>query len=76
MTATMIPVSVSGMAKRKAPTQTNTDQINFRFPVPLIERMERYKERHQLHPTLTQIAVTALNEWLDKHEPELPKASR
>jgi len=60
---------------RKVPPQPKTDQINFRFPVMLLDRMERYRDRHPLHPTLTSIAIAAVTDWLDAHETEPPRKS-
>jgi len=60
--------------KEKSPQQT--DQINFRLKLATIERMEAYKDRHPLHPTLTQIVEAAVGDWLDRHEPELPPKSK
>lgn len=66
-------VNVLDMSKRKSASKPDTDQINFRFPIPLLERMERFKEAHPFRPTLTKIAVMAITEWLDRNEPHLTK---
>lgn len=70
MTALHSGVMLPPMARREAGPKT--DQINFRLKVATIERMERYKQRHPLHPTLTSIVEAGVNDWLDRHEPELP----
>ena len=64
-------VSFQPMARKEPGTVT--DQINFRLRRALIERMEAYKERHPLRPTLTQIADAAIEQWLNENEPTLPK---
>jgi hypothetical protein len=58
------------MARRD--TTDPTQQTNFRLKTPTIERMERFKERHPLNPSLTRIVEAAVNEWLDRNEPQLP----
>lgn len=69
LTAGVFFVPMARKSKEAAPT----DQINFRLKVATIDRMERFKERHHLHPTLTQIVEAAVNEWLDAHESEAAK---
>lgn len=53
--------------------RVETEQVNFRFAISVIERMAAFKERHPLRPTMTQIVEAAVAEWLDANEPELPK---
>lgn len=72
MTAFNAGVTFLPMA-RKSKDGAPTDQINFRLKVATIDRMERFRDRHHLHPTLTQIVEAAVNDWLDSHEPQLPK---
>lgn len=69
-----IPSALGFIAMPRKDTATErTQQVNFRLKTVTVERMERYKDRHPLHPTLTQMVEAAVADWLDKHEPELPK---
>lgn len=68
MTAIPAAATFSFMAKKEA-----TDQINFRLKTATIERMETYRARHPLHPTMTQMVEAAMKDWLDRNEPFLPK---
>jgi hypothetical protein len=65
-------VSFMPMARKEQPA-TRTEQVNFRLKSATVERMEAYKERHPLHPTLTQIVEAAVALWLNENEPSLPK---
>ena len=69
MSVISVPVGFAGMARKEA---VKTDQVNFRFPVDLIVRLESFRDRHPLNPTVTNILIAAAKDWLDKHEPELP----
>lgn len=70
------PIASADMAKKKDAPVDPTEQINFRLKTRTVERMDRYKTAHELHPTMTQIAETAINFWLDIKEAELPKPKR
>ena len=73
MIALASPIPFADMAKKKDVSADPTEQINFRLKVRTIERMDRYKAAHELRPTMTQLAETAINFWLDIKEGELPK---
>lgn len=66
------PLPSMPMARKEAAERTQ--QINFRLKTATVERMERFKESHPLHPTLTQIVEAAIAEWLGKqpHAPARP----
>lgn len=70
MTVISVPLGFAGMARKEAP---KTDQVNFRFPVDLIEELEAYREKHPLHPTVTNILIDAARRWLAENP--LPKPS-
>lgn len=69
---------LAAMAKRQARDESPTSPAeptepkNFRLRQSVIERVEAYKSRHPLRPTLTQIIEAALVEYIDQHEGELP----
>jgi hypothetical protein len=75
MTAIVAPLPFMPMARKE--TAARTEQVNFRLKSATIERMEAYKERHPLHPTMTQIVEAAVAAWLTVHERELlPREKR
>lgn len=74
MLAQPAPVALSPMARKEhAP---KTEQANFRLKTSTLERMETYRERHPLHPTLTQIVEAAVTQWLAENEKALPPKAK
>lgn len=74
MTVMVSGLSFTPMARKESTERTQ--QVNFRLKTELVERMERYKDRHPLHPPLTRLVEAAMADWLDKHEIELPGKRR
>lgn len=73
MTAFNVCLISTGMAKRD--NAARTAQINFRLKESTIERMEKFRDAHALHPSLTQIVEAAVKGWLDTNERDLPEVA-
>jgi hypothetical protein len=72
MSLVAAPLTLLPMARRET-AQERTQQVNFRLKTKTVERMERFKERHEIGPSLTQIVEAAVNAWLDVKEKDLPQ---
>jgi hypothetical protein len=73
MTLIADPLSCLGMAKHEPVVKKG---VNFRLPVPLIEELEKFVEKHTPETSQGAVVAAALREFFDKHAPEKPVLRR
>lgn len=59
------------MAQKK-----KTAQLGTRIDIAIKDRAERFCIKHPLQPSLAALIERALTDYLDRAEPELPKAAK